>query len=106
MHTHSRTKHTRLTHKPRAHNTPRLGSTLHMQLRGDKPHVIGPLCAAVQMLNVSRPGEEPDLATATEDTRLLLGEEAMQGALVCVVCTGEFVGGCRCVERDRNPVEV
>jgi len=51
-----------------------------MQLRGDKPHVIGPLCAAVQMLNVSRAGEEPDMATAEEDCRLLFGPEAMEGA--------------------------
>ncbi|KAI8474339.1 MAG: hypothetical protein J3K34DRAFT_518288 [Monoraphidium minutum] len=53
----------------------RLGSTLQMQLRGDSPHVTGPLCAAVQMLNVSRPGAEPDLVAAQEDTRLLLGPE-------------------------------
>lgn len=56
----------------------RLGSTLHMQLRGDHPHVIGPLCAAVQTLNVSMAGEEPDMVAAQEDTRLLFGPGSMQ----------------------------
>ncbi|KAI8471471.1 MAG: hypothetical protein J3K34DRAFT_233293 [Monoraphidium minutum] len=53
----------------------RFGASLQLQLRGDSPCVTGTLCGAVQMLNVSRPGEEPDLVAAQEDTRLLLGPE-------------------------------
>jgi hypothetical protein len=51
-----------------------------MQLRGDHPSVVGPLCAAVQTLNVARPGEEPPLEAALEDTRLLFPEGERGGA--------------------------
>jgi hypothetical protein len=58
----------------------RIGGSLSMQLRGERPHVTGPLCAAAQMLNVARPGEEPGLEAAEEDTRLLFGGDEPQGA--------------------------
>lgn len=74
---------------------PRLGSGLHMQLRGDRPHVTGPLAAAVQMLNVSRVGQEPDLLGAEEDTRMLFraGEEHAGAFGVGGACGDLAAGG-------------
>lgn len=41
---------------PPARPPGRFGSSLHMQLRGDSPHVIGPLCGAVQASAAPRGG--------------------------------------------------
>jgi hypothetical protein len=52
---------------------------IQFMLGGESPVIAGPLCAAAQLLNVSKVGEEPPLYGAPEDTRLLLGPEAAKG---------------------------
>lgn len=67
-----------------------------------KPHAISKDAPAVhywyiyitqvQTLNVSRPGEEPDLVAATEDTRLLFGPSAQKGAQGRALAACSFMG--------------
>eukprot|EP00878_Enallax_costatus_P023186 GHUV01024650.1.p2 GENE.GHUV01024650.1~~GHUV01024650.1.p2 ORF type:complete len:334 (+),score=107.30 GHUV01024650.1:4074-5075(+) len=45
----------------------KLGSGVQLNPVGDKPHILAPLITAAQIVNVSLPGQQPDLLTAEED---------------------------------------
>ena len=45
--------------------------TTIVDAHGERPFFLNPLVAAAQVINVARPGEEPDIWAAEEDCRLL-----------------------------------
>lgn len=76
------------------------GNALTLSLRGESPCVAGPVVCAAQTLNVARPGEEPDLVAAPEDTRLLFGPAAQRGAALLLL----FIMGLRWGRGERGTV--
>ena len=57
---------------------------MDLRLRGSSPHIVGCLAAGAQLINLSRPGEEPlRMEDVKEDTRLLLGDDALAGKCCC-----------------------
>lgn len=68
----------------------RLGGGLDMRLGGQQPHIVGVMAAAAQLLNVSRPGQEPTMAEAEDDARLLLMPGAEGGEPVTAACRRAF----------------
>jgi hypothetical protein len=46
-------------------------STVKVDARCDNPYFFNPILACHQLINVSKPGEEPDMWEAQEDMRLM-----------------------------------
>jgi hypothetical protein len=45
----------------------KMGSGVQLDTAGPSPHILAPLIAAAQVVNVSKPGQEPDMLEAEED---------------------------------------
>lgn len=48
----------------------KLGGGVSVNVGGKDPHILAPLVAAAQVINVAQPGHAPDLQAPAEDMRL------------------------------------
>jgi hypothetical protein len=55
-------------------------STTRVSARSEPRYFMNPVLAACQLVNVSRPGEEPGMWDAKEDVRLMLPGATVGGA--------------------------
>lgn len=48
----------------------KMGGGVSVHVGGKRPHILAPLIAAAQVVNVAQPGQQPDLRAPHEDMRL------------------------------------
>lgn len=48
----------------------KMGTGVQLDPTGDNPHIFAPIIGASQVINVSKPGQEPDMLAAEEDMTL------------------------------------